>query len=149
MVMSRSRAPSALKVSQASPVFAALGDDTRLSLVARLCTKGPQSIVRLTERANVSRQAITKHLHTLEDAGLVRSSRDGREQIWEIRPKRLADARHFLDLISDEWDEAIERLRVLVEENPGGLTGSGRRGGPPPSRRAIAAPGSDHGMRSA
>jgi DNA-binding transcriptional ArsR family regulator len=114
--MSRSRASSALKVSQVSPLFAALGDDTRLSLVARLCTRGPQSIVRLTEGAAVSRQAITKHLHTLEDAGLVRSSREGREQIWEIQPKRLGDAGRFLGLISDQWDEAIERLRVLVEK---------------------------------
>lgn len=97
-------------------MFAALGDDTRLSLVARLCTRGPQSIVRLTEGAAVSRQAITKHLHTLEDAGLVRSSREGREQIWEIQPKRLGDAGRFLGLISDQWDEAIERLRVLVEK---------------------------------
>jgi DNA-binding transcriptional ArsR family regulator len=113
--MSRSRASAILKLGQAAPVFAALGDRTRLNLVARLCTCGPQSIVRLTEGAKVSRQAVTKHLHTLADAGLVRSTREGREHIWEIQPKRLSEARHYLDLISDQWDDAIERLRTLVE----------------------------------
>ena len=63
-----------------------------------------------------TRGAITKHLHTLEDAGLVHSSREGREQIWEIHPRRLVEARRYLDLISVEWDEAIERLRVLMEK---------------------------------
>jgi DNA-binding transcriptional ArsR family regulator len=112
--MSRSRS-NPLRSSQAAPVFAALGDDTRLGIVARLCSSGPLSIVRLTEGAKITRQAITKHLHTLADAGLVRSSRDGREQIWELRPKRLVEARQYLVLISGQWDEAIERLRELVE----------------------------------
>lgn len=96
-------------------VFAALGDETRLSIVARLCAHGPQSIVQLTEGAQVTRQAVTKHLHALADAGLVRSTRDGRERIWEIRPRRLDDAKHYLDQISRRWDAAIERLRALVE----------------------------------
>ncbi|HKP56801.1 MAG TPA: metalloregulator ArsR/SmtB family transcription factor [Polyangiales bacterium] len=105
------------KIIRAAPVFAALGDQTRLAIVARLSTGGPQSIVRLTEDAQVSRQAITKHLRALEDAGLVCSKRDGRERIWEIQPKRLADAKRFLDQISDEWDDALERLRSRVEED--------------------------------
>jgi DNA-binding transcriptional ArsR family regulator len=113
--MTRSRASAAFKLRDAAPVFAALGDDTRLELVARLCNDGPQSIVRLTEGANVTRQAITKHLRTLESAGLVSSTRAGREQVWEIRPQRVADARRYLELISAEWDQAIERLRLLVE----------------------------------
>jgi DNA-binding transcriptional ArsR family regulator len=113
--MSRSRPSAARKLSQAAPVFAALGDGTRLDIVARLCTGGPQSIVRLTEGTDVSRQAVTKHLHALADAGLVRSTREGRAQIWELQPKRLAEARRYLDQISDQWDEAIERLRRLVE----------------------------------
>lgn len=96
-------------------MFAALGDDTRLALVARLCSQGPQSIVRLSDGAKVTRQATTKHLRTLESAGLVRSAREGREQIWQIRPKRVAEARHYLDSISAEWDQAIERLRAFVE----------------------------------
>jgi DNA-binding transcriptional ArsR family regulator len=99
----------------AAPVFSALGDDTRLRIVARLCSSGPLSIVRLTEGAQVTRQAVTKHLHILAAAGLLRGSRDGREQVWEMQPKRLIEARQYLDLISDQWDEAIERLRELVE----------------------------------
>src|SRR5580698_342673 len=100
----------------AAPVFAALGDTTRLRIVARLCSSGPLSIVRLTEGAQVTRQAITKHLHILAAAGLLRRSREGREQVWEMRPKRLIEARQYLDLISDQWDEVIERLRELVEK---------------------------------
>jgi DNA-binding transcriptional ArsR family regulator len=102
----------------AAPVFAALGDETRLRIVARLCAGGPQSIVRLTDGADVTRQAITKHLHALAEAGLVKSTRDGRERIWEIQPKRLTEARHYLDRISMQWDDAIDRLRALVEEEP-------------------------------
>ncbi len=104
------------RIVRAAPVFAALGDETRLEIVARLSAGGPQSIVRLTEQAQVSRQAVTKHLVALEAAGLVRSSRDGRERVWEIQPKRLADARGYLDRISAQWDEAIERLRAAVED---------------------------------
>jgi DNA-binding transcriptional ArsR family regulator len=100
----------------AAPVFSALGDDTRLRIVARLCSSGPLSIARLTEGAQVTRQAVTKHLHILAAAGLLRSSRDGREQVWEMQPKRLIEARQYLDLISDQWDEVIERLRELVEK---------------------------------
>ena len=81
-----------------------------------MCTSGPQSIVRLSEGASVSRQAITKHLHALENAGLVRSTREGRAQIYELQPKRLAQARRYLDQISDRWDEAIDRLKMLVEQ---------------------------------
>lgn len=96
-------------------MFAALGDETRLHLIARLCTRGPQSIVRLTDGARVSRQAVSKHLRALADAGLVRSTREGRERIWEIRPRRLGEARQYLHQISDRWDQAIARLRALVE----------------------------------
>ena len=106
----------AATVSRAAPVFAALGDATRLAIVARLASGGPQSIVRLAEGASVSRQAITKHLHTLADAGLAKSEKRGREQIWEIEPARLAEARGYLDQISSQWDDAIERLRAFVED---------------------------------
>jgi DNA-binding transcriptional ArsR family regulator len=109
------RRATAPTLAQAAPVFAALGDATRLKLVARLSTSGPQSIVRLTQGANISRQAITKHLQALAHAGLVRSARHGRERIWEIRTTRLAGIRRYLDQISDQWDEAIGRLRTLVE----------------------------------
>lgn len=105
------------KAGGAAPVFAALGDQTRLHLVTRLCAAGPQSIVRLTHGARVSRQAVTKHLRSLADAGLVRSTRQGRERIWAILPGRLGDARRYLDQISAEWDQAIGRLRDLVEKD--------------------------------
>ena len=97
-------------------VFAALGDATRLQIVAQLSTSGPQSIVRLTEGADVSRQAVTKHLHALAEAGLVRSARAGRERIWQLQTKRLAEAHRYLDQISSQWDAAIDRLRAFVED---------------------------------
>jgi DNA-binding transcriptional ArsR family regulator len=99
-----------------APVFAALGDETRLRLVARLCDDGPMSIARLTEDSSVTRQAITKHLRVLEEAGLVRSTRRGRESVWRVERRRLEDARHYLDLISKQWDDALGRLRQLVED---------------------------------
>lgn len=115
--MSRLHAPPRFKPGAAAPLFAALGDDTRLKLVLRLSSRGPQSITSLSEGADVSRQAITKHLHMLGRAGLVQAKREGREQIWEIQPKRLSDAQRYLELISNRWDDAIERLRVMVEED--------------------------------
>lgn len=115
--MSRqSAASAATKLTEAAPLFAALGERRRLRIVARLCTYGPQSIARLTDGTKVSRQAITKHLQALEGAGLVRSERAGRERIWEIETKRLAEMKQYLDQISAQWDEALGRLRALVEE---------------------------------
>ena len=99
-----------------APIFAALGDETRLRVVNRLCEEGPLSITRLTEGTNVSRQAVTKHLRVLETAGLVHSARDGRENVYEFEPRRIAEARRLLDVISTEWDDRLERLRVFVEE---------------------------------
>ncbi|MBI2220196.1 MAG: helix-turn-helix transcriptional regulator [Acidobacteria bacterium] len=115
--MSRGRnAATALK--DAAPVFAALGETTRLRLVARLCHEGPLSIARLSEGAGVTRQAVTKHLHTLAEAGLVHGTRSGRERIWQLEPKRLENARRCLDQISTQWDAAIDRLRAFVEGKP-------------------------------
>ena len=104
-----------MRLGNAASVFAALGDDTRLQLVARLSAAGPQSIMRLTEVVDVSRQAVTKHLEALAEAGLVRSMKDGRERIWELEPRKLEDARSYLDQISSQWDRAIDRLRAFVE----------------------------------
>jgi len=109
---------AALKLSEAAPLFAALGDETRLKLVSRLCNEGPLSIVRLSEGSDVTRQAITKHLRALADAGLVHDSRQGRERIWELRPKRIEKARQHLDQISQQWDAAIGRLQAFLRENP-------------------------------
>ncbi len=96
-------------------VFAALGDKTRLDLVARLCAGGPLSITRLTAGADVTRQAITKHLNILAGAGLVRDIRVGRERLWEVEPRQLEEARHCLARISGQWDEALTRLRIALE----------------------------------
>jgi len=109
---------SALKLSEAAPLFAALGDETRLKLVSRLCNEGPLSIVRLSEGSDVTRQAITKHLLALADAGLVHDTRQGRERIWELRPKRIERARQHLAQISEQWDAAIGRLQDFLRENP-------------------------------
>jgi DNA-binding transcriptional ArsR family regulator len=97
-------------------VFAALGDDTRLHLIDRLCDSGPASITTLAADAQVSRQAIAKHVRVMERAGLVRSSRHGRERVCELNRQRLVDARHYLDIISRQWDDALGRLRALVED---------------------------------
>ena len=101
---------------RSAPVFAALGDETRLYVVAQLCANGPMSITRLAEGAEVTRQAVTKHLAVLEDAGLVRGIRNGRERVWEMETRRLQDARRTLELISNRWDQALARLQRLVEE---------------------------------
>jgi DNA-binding transcriptional ArsR family regulator len=106
---------SAARVAGAAPVFAALGDETRLALVSRLCADGPLSIARLTSGAAVTRQAVTKHLAVLADAGLVRDVRVGRERIWELEARRLETARAALDDISRSWDEALDRLKRFVE----------------------------------
>lgn len=102
----------------AAPLFAALGDATRLALLARLCTAGPLSTARLAEGAAVSRQAVAKHLAVLAGAGLVRRrvTGPGRERRWELSPRRLGEAREALERISRRWDDALERLRAAVED---------------------------------
>lgn len=115
--MSPSRGAAAVKVSEAVPVFAALGDATRLSLLGRLSADGPLSITRLSEGTGVTRQAITRHLYALGDAGLVRNARRGRERVWDLDLKRLEKAKRYLDQISAQWDEAGERLRSFVEHD--------------------------------
>ena len=114
--MSQSSVTTAAQMRDAAPLFAALGDETRLRLLERLCTRGPGSIVQLSTTSKVSRQAITKHLEVLASAGLVDSSRLGRERIWELKPKRLDQAHAYLDRISQQWDEALDRLKDLVED---------------------------------
>lgn len=103
------------QLSHAAPVFAALGDDVRLYLVARLCAGGPLSISRLSEGVTVTRQAVTKHLHVLEEAGVVAGARHGREQIWQLQPDALAEARRALDAIGSQWENALGRLKDFVE----------------------------------
>ena len=101
---------------ESAEIFAALGDETRLLLISRLSNDGPMSITRLTSGTEVTRQAITKHLRVMQQAGLVRNARRGRERIWQLQQRRLKQARHCLELISKQWDEALERLQKFVEE---------------------------------
>jgi len=99
-----------------APLFAALGDATRLRLVSRLCRDGPLSITKLTASSDVTRQAISKHLRVMAEAGLVRGARHGRESVWQLEPRRLEEARRYLEQISEGWDSALGRLRRFVEE---------------------------------
>jgi DNA-binding transcriptional ArsR family regulator len=113
--MSARRRSARPGLAGSAPVFGALGDPTRLGIVARLCATGPMSIVRLTEGARVTRQAVTKHLHILAGAGLVRGTRVGRDHVWQIDPARLGEARRWLDHIAGQWDEALGRLKESLE----------------------------------
>lgn len=116
--MSPSRAAAALRVPPpgAAPVFAALGDTTRLGLLGRLSADGPLSITRLSEGTGVTRQAITRHLHALGRAGLVRDARRGRERVFTLDLKRLEKARQYLDHVAAQWDAAAARLKAFVEQ---------------------------------
>jgi DNA-binding transcriptional ArsR family regulator len=114
--MSVSRGSAAL---QAAPVFAALGDNTRLILVRRLSAEGPLSITRLSEGSGMTRQAITRHLTALGQAGLVRGAKEGREHVFSLDLKRLAVARQYLDHVSAQWDAAAARLKAFVEKDEG------------------------------
>jgi DNA-binding transcriptional ArsR family regulator len=123
---------------EARPVFAALGDETRLEIVERLCDEGPLSATHLAAHARVTRQALAKHLRVLAGARVVSGARAGREVRWSLEPRRLEAARRLLEGISREWDVRLERLRRLVE-SPDPETGSGasRRGAPAPRKMAA------------
>ena len=108
--------PPARKIKSSAPVFAALGDEIRLGIVTRLSEVGPRSISALSAATNVTRQAVTKHLHVLAKAGLVRCTQSGRERIWELRDQPLDDARRYLSQISEHWDRALGRLKEFVEQ---------------------------------
>ena len=112
---SRSSSRAAQGLSASASVFAALGDETRLRLVSRLCDRGPLSITHLAAGSSGTRQAITKHLRVLADAGLVLNARHGRENVWRLDQQRLADARHYMEMISKQWDDALARLQDFVE----------------------------------
>jgi DNA-binding transcriptional ArsR family regulator len=111
----RSSRAEAAALDDTAPVFAALGDQTRLRLVGRLGREGPLSIARLTDGAGVTRQAVTKHLRVLAGAGLARGLRQGREQLWQLEAAPLDAARRSLERISQRWDEALGRLKAAVE----------------------------------
>ena len=113
-----SRSSSTLVTTQidCALLFAALGDTTRLRLVSRLCNDGPMCITSLAADSNVTRQAVTKHLKVLEEAGLLHSTRKGRESIWQLDRERVEEARHYLGVISTQWDNALTHLRSFVED---------------------------------
>jgi DNA-binding transcriptional ArsR family regulator len=120
MSRARSSAPADASAARGAladslPVFAALADETRLRLVSRLCEEGPSSIAQLTSGSEVTRQAISKHLRLMEEAGLLRARRQGRESVWELEPRRLDAVRRCLDEISAQWDGALGRLKAFVE----------------------------------
>lgn len=108
--------PTALRKS--APIFAALGDETRLRLIAVLCAGGAMSITQLTSGTQITRQAVTKHLQVLAEAGLVRDVKTGRERLWEFELDRLDEARRSLDIIAQQWDQALRSLQRLVEGMP-------------------------------
>jgi DNA-binding transcriptional ArsR family regulator len=114
----RRKAASRAKLLQNyAPIFAALGDEMRLRIIAALCVGGAMSITQLTSGADISRQAITKHLGVLAAAGLVRDVKIGRERLWEFEPERLDEARRSLELIGQQWDNALARLKLAVESD--------------------------------
>jgi DNA-binding transcriptional ArsR family regulator len=98
-----------------APIFAALGDETRLALVAKLSKGKPCSIARLTSETRLTRQAVSKHLRVLEGARIVRSVRAGRENLFELDPAPIREVRDYAELVSERWDEALSRLKALVE----------------------------------
>jgi DNA-binding transcriptional ArsR family regulator len=98
-----------------APIFAALGDGTRLALIARLSHGDLCSISQLTEGSRLTRQAITKHLRVLEHAGIVRGMRRGRESLFAFNPEPIQQAKSYLDLVSEQWDQTLSRLKSFVE----------------------------------
>lgn len=96
-------------------LFAALGDETRLSVLARLCEGNPQSISALTTGTGLSRQAVTKHLRVLANTGIVHNMRVGRQSLFRLDLQPLADARAYLDEVSAQWDQALARLKSHLE----------------------------------
>ena len=112
----RRRSRRASKRQARAPVFAALGDETRLALVAKLCGGRPYSISQLTQGTKLTRQAITKHLRVLESVGIVHSVRSGRESRFEFDPQPMEGIKEYLDFVSAQWDQALSRLKAFVEE---------------------------------
>jgi DNA-binding transcriptional ArsR family regulator len=98
-------------------VFAALGDETRLALLARLCGGERLSITELTAGSALSRQAVTKHLRVMERAKLVRCVREGRESQFEFDPQPVVEMQRYLALVSEHWDQALARLKSFVERS--------------------------------
>ena len=112
----KSHSRTAARRRPGAPVFAALGDDTRLALLTRLCTGKRLSISQLAAGFKLTRQAITKHLHVLEGAGIVHAVRAGRESLFEFDPRPIKEMTNYLDRVSRQWDQSLARLKSFVED---------------------------------
>ena len=114
----RAGLPSIVRSSDAlAGIFAALGDPTRLRLVAGGCAGGAVSIAPRTANTDISRQGVTKHLQVLADAGVVRDVKMGRERLWQLEPEQIEEARRTLEIIGREWEVALARLKSFVESS--------------------------------
>jgi DNA-binding transcriptional ArsR family regulator len=102
--------------SSLADVFAALGDPTRLRLVAVLCAGGAFSIAQLTANTDISRQGVTKHLQVLAEAGVVRDVKVGRERLWQLDPAQIEEAKRTLEMIGRQWETALGNLKAFVEK---------------------------------
>ena len=114
--MQKQRSSLAARGRTHAPVFAALGTETRLALVAKLSGGRPRSISQLTKRSKLSRQAITKHLRVLESVGVVHSVHAGRESLFEFDPTPIKEMREYLDFVSEQWEQALARLKSFIED---------------------------------
>jgi DNA-binding transcriptional ArsR family regulator len=112
----RSPKPAAPPGTELAQVFFALGDATRLRLIAVLCAGGAFSISQLTANTEITRQAVTKHLQVLAEAGLVKDLKVGRERLWQFDPTQLEEARRSLELIGQQWEQALGKLKAFVEQ---------------------------------
>lgn len=110
-----SRRSVAARLENYAPVFAALGDETRLSIVAKLAQGSPQSISQLTEGSELTRQAVTKHLRVLESVGLVSSTFSGRENLFQLDTRPFKNISEYLEFVSTQWDQALSRLKTFVD----------------------------------
>jgi DNA-binding transcriptional ArsR family regulator len=115
-MLQKQRSSLAARGRAHAPVFAALGDETRLALVAKLSGGQPCSISQLTKGSKLTRQAITKHLRVLESVGIVRSVHAGRESLFEFDPTPIGRLREYLDFVSQQWDQALVRLKSFIED---------------------------------
>jgi len=109
----RSTMPATRRIH--ASVFSALGDETRLGLVAKLARGQPYSISQLTKGSKLTRQAISKHLRVLQRAGMVHGVRTGRENRFQFSVQPIVEIREYLDFVFEQWDEALSRLKSFIE----------------------------------
>src|SRR5262244_1770203 len=115
-MLQKQRSSLAARGKTHAPVFAALGDETRIALVAKLSGGQPCSISQLTKGSRLTRQAVTKHLRVLESVGIVHSVRVGRESLFKLDPAPIVEMREYLDFVSEQWDQALARLKSFIED---------------------------------